>query len=184
MGRGDRHGRVLECRQQRCDSVRGRNGHGLEHDDDLARRTPQCGLQGVAGAEGHGRGDDLSRVAVDGAVGPGHDQQLGAIGGRLVDGAHDYVGEGVVRSDHDHRGRGSGRRVQASRNRLHRAVERALTVAEVGRTCRLQVVAGTEVDDLPAGGFDALLELIGGAVVALHAGGGPLVGERDDLVGY
>lgn len=180
---GDGHAGVLQCRQQRCDDVPAGHGLGLQHHDDSAARAPESGLQRIAGSEGRGRGQDLNGGIFDPGLGSAHDEHVDARGRGIPDCAEGRFSRLVLAGDDDHRSGGAGHLVEARRDRVHRAVERALTVRDVVWACRLQIVAGTEVDDLPAGFLDAGLELVGGTVVALDAGSGAFVGERNDLVG-
>lgn len=178
---GDR--RVVQRPYQRGDDVVLRDASRIQHHDDLAGGTTEGGLQRISGTERDGGGDDLIGRSHDGDAGPGDHHDLGVRGS----GARKRVEDGVRRcvfGDDDDRGRGRGGFVEPRRDRVDRAVERAFAVGHVGRPGRLQVVAGSEVDDLPAGRFDARLELVGGAVVAPDTSGCSLVGERDDLVGY
>jgi len=183
-GSHDRHGRISEGTSERRHDVRHRDQLGLEHDHERAGGSPQRRLQGVTGAERDGSADDLVRWALDARVRTGHDQDLRAGRGRGRKCAQGLVGFDAVTADDDHdRYLGRGGLAEARGHRLHGAVEPALALGDVSRSRGLQVVHGAEVDDAPAGGLDASLELVGGAVVPPGAGAGALVGERDDVLG-
>ncbi|MEX1296132.1 MAG: hypothetical protein AB1Z67_08170 [Candidatus Limnocylindrales bacterium] len=182
--RSDGDVRICEGLDQRCDDVARGSAIGLGHDDDGARRAAQRGLQRIARAEAYGGRDDLVGGAAHRGPGPGHHEHLRARGQRARERGQQSIGSTLLAGDEHDGGPSPGRFVEARRDRIDGAVEGALTVVDVSGPRRLEVVAGAEVDDLPARGLDASLELIGGPVVAPNARCGSLVGQRDDLVGY
>lgn len=184
LGTDDGHGRIGQRLQAGRDDVARRRPLRLDHDHDLTLRAPQARLQRIASAERDGRADDLVCWAVDRDVGPGDDDHLRPLrhGGR--ERSQRRVGAGPLGRQDDDRSRSGGRFLQPGRYRRHGAVARLTVGGDIGRLGRLQVVAGAEVDDLPAGGLDASLELIRGPIVALDPRCCALVGERDDVVGY
>ena len=157
----------------------------LQHDDDLPARASQRRLQGITGTERRSRSDDLICGAIHVHVRPRHQQHLGAGRRRGGEGAQGPLWCGRVRAGDDHDRSDAGRRlVQSGGHRIDPAIERAHSVGDVCRMCRPQFVEGTEVDDLPAGGLDAGLELIGRAVVPRGTSIGALIRERDDVLGH
>ncbi len=184
LDRGDRDRWVLERLDQWRDDIAGERALRLEDDDDLAAAPTECSLERISGSECHSRADDLVCRSFHGFLWPSQRQDLRARGSRVGEGPERGVWRHAGLGDDDHRSRCRGRLVELRRNRFDGAMECALTLGDVGWSSGLQVVAGAEVDDLPASRLDAGLELVGGVIVPLGAGGGSLVGERDDVVGY
>lgn len=184
LGRDHGHGRVAQGGQQRADDVAAGRSLGLQHHHDLAHGPAQPGLERVAGTEGDGHVYDLVGRPLDHGLWPGHHDHLGFVRERAAQCVQDGVGAGAGAGEDDDRGGHGGRFCQPRGHRPDRAVARLALGDDVGGASRLEVVARAEVDDLPARGLDASLELVSGAVIALDARGGALVGERDDVVGY
>ena len=128
--------------------------------------------------------DERIRGAVDPGLRPGHHDDLGGMAEGVPQCSQDGVGAVAGPSEDDDRGGHRGRFRQPRGYRPDRAIACLAVGDDVGRASRLEVVARAEVDDPPARGLDASLQLVGGAVVALDARGSALVGERDDVVGY
>jgi hypothetical protein len=183
VARDDGHSRIGQRFGQRCDDVARRPAIGFEHDDELTGRAPQRGLQRITRAEGRGGRDDLLGRARDGGLGAGHDEHLRVRRQRSAQRAQQRIRIVPLAGDDDDRASGARCFRQPRRDRLDGAVERATALVDVGRPGRLEVVAGAEVDHLPARGFDARLELVRGAVVAPDTCGRALVGQRDDVLG-
>jgi len=184
-GRHDRHEGIAEGLADGRDDVLAGDVLRLQHDDELPARASQRRLQRITGTECRSRSDDLICWSIRARVRPHHQQHLGPGRRRVGEGAQGPLRCGRVRAGDDHDRSGAGRRlVQPGGHRLDPAIERAHTLGDVCRACPLQLVEGTEVDDLPAGGLDAGLELIGGAVVPRGTSIGALIRERDDVLGH
>jgi len=182
-GHGD--GGVIEGIDEWADDVAGEFLFRVEDHDDRAGSAPQCSLERIARAEGFDGADDLVSRSRDRDVAPGHHQDLRVR--RTVHGKapERCLGRGTVRlRDHDDRGGYQGRLLQPRRYRLDRAVERPVREDDVGRPRRAQLEGSPGVDDVPACGLDARLELVGRGPVVGGTGGGTLLGERDELLGY
>ena len=184
FGCRDRDRGVRQRVAQWRDDVAVRYAPRLEHDDDLTGRAAQPGVQRFPGTEDGGGADELVGGPDVDDLRSGHHHDLGVCGPHAREDLQRGAWRRAAVGDHDHGGRRRGGLVKARGDRPCGAVEGAFAIADVSRTGRLQVVAGAEVDDLPAGRLDARLELIGGAIVTLDAGLGALVRERDDVVGY
>ena len=183
LGRSHGHARIGQGRQQRADDVPAGHTLRIQHHHDLARGPAQASLQRVAGTEGDRRAHDLVGRPLHGGLRPGHHDHLAALRQGAAQCREGRIRTGAIAREDDDRGDHRSCLLQPRRHRLDRAVARLAVGDLVRGPGWLQVVASAEVDDLPAGGLDASLELVGGAVVALDSRSGALVGERDDVVG-
>ena len=183
-GRDDGHGGIAEGLAEGGDDVLTGDVLRLQHDDDLPGRASQRRLQRITGTEGSSGSDDFVRGSIRARVRPHHQQHLGAGWRRIGESAQGSLRCRRVRAGDDHdRGGAGGRLVQVGGHRVDPAIERARTLGDVSRAYQLELVVRTEVDDLPAGGLDAGLELVGGAVVPCGTSVGALIRERDDVRG-
>jgi|GEM_PF-7009167 len=182
---GHADGRVVQGIDERSDEVAGRYPFRVEDHDDGSGGASHCGLQRVARAEGCDGADDLVGGPLDQKVALGYRQDLRA--GRTVCGEapERCVGRGAakLRDDDDGGGRQGGF-PQPRRHRLDRAVEHLTVHDHVGRSRRGEFEGRPEVDDAPAGGLDAGLELVGRGPVVGDTRGGALLGQCHELRRY
>lgn len=177
----DSHIRVLQCRDERTHDVSRRCPCRVKHDDDGATCRPDPGFEGIARAPRlHGAHHHIGRRVEDPCVGR-HDHDLG-VGRPMCRERFEYRARMGFGGDDDHAGRGRGWALDG-RDRIERAVDRHSILDQIRRAQRLQIVGRTVIDDLPAGGFEARLQLVGAGEIASRAGLRTRVGKLDDLGG-